>query len=75
MPAHAANRRCTVCGSRLRLVAVVYGLPTTEAMESAERGDVVIGGCIPGGPTHVCAVCRETTHEPTLPPRAIDAGW
>jgi ADP-ribosyl-[dinitrogen reductase] hydrolase len=70
VPPKTSNRRCTVCGSRLKLLPVLYGYPTPEAFERAERGELVIGGCIPGGPSGVCAVCHEPENELRLP--AVD---
>jgi len=41
-------------------VEIAYGMPGQEMFEAAERGDVVLGGCILGmaGPfTHACPRC------------------
>jgi ADP-ribosylglycohydrolase len=54
-----STRRCTACGSRLRLLPVLYGYPTADAFEAAERGELIIGGCIPGDPKKVCSVCHQ----------------
>jgi hypothetical protein len=36
-------------GGRPRLVPLVMGLPTRETVQSAERGQVILGGCIASG--------------------------
>ena len=40
---------------------IVYGLPAPELFESADRGEVVLGGCVVGfpgeDPTHACKAC------------------
>ena len=68
MPPKTSHRRCIVCGSRLRLLPVLYGLPALDAFEAEQRGELVLGGCIPGGPSRVCAVCHEPPAPPRLPP-------
>jgi ADP-ribosylglycohydrolase len=75
VPPKTSHRRCTVCGSRLRLLPVVYGYPTEEAFEAARRGELILGGCIPGEPSWVCSVCEEPVKEPRLPPMDPDWPW
>src|SRR5271156_6667200 len=36
-------------GGRPRLVPLVMGLPTSETAERAQRGEVILGGCIVSG--------------------------
>jgi len=50
--------KCPECGSEDTL-EIVYGHPTQELSEEAERGEVVLGGCcIDGGaPDRVCRAC------------------
>jgi DNA-directed RNA polymerase subunit RPC12/RpoP len=49
---------CPECGRRVRSRRVVYGLPTIETMERAERGEVILGGCDPSfGSGFVCSEC------------------
>ena len=52
---------CPACGAA-STVPIVYGLPAGELFEAAERGEVVIGGCVvgrPGGdPRWSCPDCR-----------------
>lgn len=51
---------CPACGGRG--IPIVFGMPTFETFEAADRGDVVLGGC-----TLLVAVpqyrCRECGHE------------
>lgn len=51
-------RRCPQCGEAT-VVAVMYGFPTPEAVEAADRGEVEIGGCIveDDNPTWRCRQC------------------
>ena len=50
---------CPTCGSR-RAVPIVYGYPTSELFEEAERGDVRLGGCVIGteSPDYECRDCQ-----------------
>lgn len=41
----ARVRPCPRCGSE-DVVEIVYGLPGKETLESAKRGEIVLGGCI-----------------------------
>ena len=47
---------CPVCG-RLSL-PIVYGMPGPGLLDAADRGAVVLGGCVveDGQPTHECPV-------------------
>lgn len=49
---------CPSCGSR-EAVEIVYGLPDLELGRSAERGEVVLGGCVigPESPEYECRSC------------------
>ncbi len=46
---------CPICSAPG--ILIVYGMPGPELFEAAERGDVVLGGCVFTGddPTHECA--------------------
>lgn len=50
---------CERCGSTL--TPIVYGYPTHETFEAADRGEVVLGGCLTweGRPRAVCRTCEE----------------
>ena len=53
--------RCPEC--RELVVPIAYGLPGPEMFEAAERGEIVLGGCVlePGNPTRSCP-CGATTN-------------
>lgn len=50
--------KCPRCGST-SVVPILYGMPSHEAREAAERGELVIGGCEVeiGQPSHACRAC------------------
>jgi hypothetical protein len=50
------TRPCPECGGRA--IPIGYGLPGPELIKAAERGDVHIGGCMPGGPSWHCTACE-----------------
>ena len=53
--------KCTKCGGKV--VPVVYGMPTSELFEQAERKEVVLGGCCineDGDPQWACVECEQT---------------
>ena len=51
-------RKCPECSSA-GVVPILYGMPTREAWEAAERGEFVLGGCTvdEGQPTWSCSAC------------------
>lgn len=53
--------RCGKCQAVRLTVPIVYGLPGYELMERAERGEVVLGGCVvtASAPLRACGTCRE----------------
>lgn len=61
---------CPHCGEPLRPIPIAWGYPTPEEFEQAERGEVVLAGCMVSDddPPFACAAC----HEP-LPPSALMA--
>jgi len=46
---------------------IMYGMPSPEAFEAAQRGEFAIGGCIvqPGNPDWECRSCRHEFATPT----------
>jgi hypothetical protein len=40
------QRNCPECGGKG--LGIVYGLPSLELAEAADRGEVVLGGCVIG---------------------------
>ena len=57
-----AGATCPRCGAFAPMVPIKFGLPSHELFEAAERGQVVLGGCLLGGPlpTHRCTACGES---------------
>jgi hypothetical protein len=43
------------------MLLIVFGFPLPDTFEAADRGEIVLGGCILTGedPTHRCAACGE----------------
>lgn len=56
MPAH--KYRCPK-GQQKAGVDILYGMPSVEAFEMAERGEIVLGGCCiePDSPERQCTAC------------------
>lgn len=49
--------RCPQCGAK-KGVSVVHGLPTAQAAVAADRGEIVLGGCVMGAaPQRQCTAC------------------
>ena len=50
--------KCPSCGKKTAL-QIVYGMPDEELWESAQRGEVLIGGCciVPGQASRECTEC------------------
>lgn len=59
-PRARTARVCPRCGSR-DVVRIVYGLPTYETFQRAERGEFELGGCVVGreggDPNRFCRSC------------------
>lgn len=55
--------QCPVCDTAM--VRIVYGYPADETFEAAERGEVVLGGCLmwQGRPQTQCPGCRYTADQ------------
>ena len=52
--------KCPKCGGKV--VKIVYGMPTPELYEQAERKEVVLGGCCiheDGDPQWACVECEQ----------------
>jgi len=46
---------CPVCNSHV--VRIVYGYPTDETFQEADRGEVRLGGCVVTGPNMANSAC------------------
>jgi len=64
------RRTCPHCGSQ-RCVRVAYGMPGPELQEQAERGEVVLGGCVvwEGQPEWACTACGHQWGRGGSPPK------
>ena len=51
-------KKCPKCNNKL--LKVVYGMPSHELFEAAERGEVILGGCCISGddPAYYCKKCK-----------------
>jgi transposase-like protein len=56
-----AKPTCPECGSK-HVVRIAYGYPGPEMMRDAERGRIVLGGCViaADSPKWSCSDCRAT---------------
>lgn len=55
--------KCKCCGERM--VPVVWGFPSPGIFAKAERGKVILGGCViePGAPKFQCPKCNALEEE------------
>jgi len=61
---------CPVCAGT-RILRILYGSPTADAMMAVDRGEALLGGCIvtPGQPDWECSRCRHRWYDPQDPAR------
>lgn len=54
------KKKCPACGSN-DTVKILYGMPTYEAFEASERGEIELGGCciFDDNPTTHCKTCGQ----------------
>lgn len=64
--------RCPTCGCT-RILLILHGLPTDEAMALVERGEATLGGCalIAQEPDWECSRCRHRWFDPHDPVRQM----
>jgi hypothetical protein len=57
--ATGAPPACPQCGSK-RVTPIMYGLPSIEGREAAQRGEIVLGGCVifDDAPEWLCGACH-----------------
>ena len=55
------NKTCPKCGSS-DVIPIVFGYPTVETGEAAERGELALGGCCVGDNDPDCA-CKACGHQ------------
>lgn len=60
LPPDAPVLHCWVCGQLRPMIPIVYGLPGNALIEAADRGEVVLGGCMVPlvEPARACGTCR-----------------
>ena len=63
VPAITVNRKpikCEVCG-QTTVLNILYGKPTNEALEAAERNEIILGGCCisDDSPDWQCSKCGQ----------------
>ena len=53
------ERRCPSCNSE-QVVPIVYGFPSPKLIEEADKGRVVLGGCVvdANNPKWKCKACK-----------------
>lgn len=58
---------CPQCGA-LDGVPIAWGYPAGDTFEAADRGEIVLGGCVVGGddPTHSCRSCGHSWVHPAV---------
>jgi hypothetical protein len=68
-PSPRRRRLCPEHG--VELLPVVYGMPAGEAMMAAERGELLLAGCMvwPGAPRFGCPICG------IEPPESLAGGF
>ena len=61
MTTQSPARPCPTCGST-DAIRVLYGLPTHEAFEASESGEISLGGCMigPESPDYECGDCGDS---------------
>lgn len=54
------KKKCPACGST-ETVKILYGMPTYEAFQAAERGEIALGGCCvtEWDPSRHCKKCGQ----------------
>ena len=55
--------KCPYCSSKL--IEIVYGMPSPEAFEKVEKGELYLGGCIieDNQPKYHCNKCNKRFYE------------
>ncbi|QIS11170.1 hypothetical protein [Nocardia arthritidis] len=58
---------CPQCG--MAMTPIEYGKATYAAYESAERGEIILGGCVvsPDSPDWGCRMCRTDADDADVP--------
>ncbi len=52
------GRKCPNCGGQA--LPILYGLPSIEAIEAQERGELFLGGCVVRDQNMLCRTCGDS---------------
>jgi len=65
-PKYKSNTKCPTCGNKL--TPILYGYPSPEAMEEADKEKIILGGCCVSwhNPTHYCKKCKKNIYMGTF---------
>ena len=74
-PPRQPRSHCPSCHQTVRPTPILWGLPSHEGFAMAQRGEVVLGGCLVGelDPSHVCPNCGIRLYE--LPDGGFEIAW
>jgi hypothetical protein len=63
-------KNCPRCGSS-KLMEILYGRPTADATDAADRSEITLGGCfmLPDAPDWECSACGHQWFDPDDPAR------
>ena len=58
------KQKCPSCNSN-NVVTIVYGMPSSELEEQAQRGEIILGGCVvtENDPELYCKDCGREFHK------------
>ena len=63
------GRRCPNCGAQA--LPILYGLPSPEAIEAQEHGELSLGGCRAKVENMLCRTCGDRWHQGSFIPRLV----
>ncbi len=63
------GRICPHCGGQA--LPILYGLPSPEAIEAQERGELSLGGCRTKVENMLCRTCGDRWHQGPFIPRLV----
>ena len=68
---------CPECGKADAVVPILYGYPSDEVMEAAERDEIVLAGCTVGDldPSYYCRRCLIAFEYAAIGPGGCGTPW
>ena len=63
------GRQCPKCGAQA--LPILYGLPSPEAIEAQECGELSLGGCVVRDENMLCRTCGDRWHQGPFIPRLV----